>query len=44
MPHIKRGRAISGTDLTHFFGLSPKVGQPRHYYVGISEIRTGSPG
>jgi hypothetical protein len=27
MPHNKRGEAIPGTDVTHFFSLSPKVGQ-----------------
>jgi hypothetical protein len=46
MTHIKRGRAISGTDVAHFFSLSPKVGQRRSDYRGVSmrEIGNGSPG
>jgi hypothetical protein len=27
IPHDKRGKVIPGTDVTHFFSLSPKVGQ-----------------
>jgi hypothetical protein len=43
---LKRGRAISGTDVTHFFGLSRKVGQRRPDCRGVSvrEISNGSPG
>jgi hypothetical protein len=48
MPHgaLKRGRAISGTDVTHFFGLTLKVGQRRPDYRGVSvrEISNGTPG
>jgi len=46
MLHNKRGEAIPGTDVTHFFSLSPKVGQPRQEYCAFSrgEIDNGSPG
>ena len=46
MPHIKRVQAISGTDVAHFFSLSPKVGQRRQNYCEVSmrEISNGSPG
>jgi hypothetical protein len=46
MLHNKRGQAIPGTDVPHFFSLSPKVGQPRHEYCAFSreEIDNGAPG
>ena len=46
MPHIKRGEAISGTDVAHFFSPTPKVGQPHPNYCEVSmrEISNGSPG
>jgi hypothetical protein len=44
--HNKGGEAIPGTDVTHFFSLSLKVGQPRQEYCEFSrrEIDNGSPG
>jgi hypothetical protein len=47
MPHTKRGKAaIPGTDVTHFFDLSPKVGQRGSNYRGVSMrgFSNGSPG
>jgi hypothetical protein len=46
MPNIKRGKAIPGTDVTHFFELSPKVGQREADYRGSSmgNFSNGSPG
>jgi hypothetical protein len=46
MPHIKRGEAVSGTDMAHFFSPSPKVGQWSQNYCEVSmrEISNGSPG
>jgi hypothetical protein len=46
MRHIKRGEGIPGTDVTHFFDLSLKVGQRGPDYRGVSmrEINNGSPG
>ena len=44
----KTGRAISATDVTHFFDVSPKVGQRQpdccEVPAYISEINNGSPG
>jgi hypothetical protein len=46
MPDIKRGKAIPGTDVTHYFDLSPKVGQRGPEYRGVSmkDFSNGSPG
>jgi hypothetical protein len=46
MTHDNRDKANPGTDVTHFFSLSPKVGQRAADYRGISatEITSGSPG
>jgi hypothetical protein len=46
MLHHRRGGAIPGTDVTHFFGLSPKVGQPDLEKCEFSmwEMDSGSPG
>ena len=46
MLHNKRDEAIPGTNVTHFFSLSPKVGQPRQEYCAFSseENDNGSPG
>jgi hypothetical protein len=46
IPHIKRRKAISGTDVTHFFDLSPNVGQRGLDYRGVSMrvLSNGSPG
>ena len=46
MPYTKRGKVIPGTDVTHYFDLSPKVGQSGPKYRGISmqELGNGSPG
>jgi hypothetical protein len=44
--HIKRGGAVSGTDVAHLFSLSPKVGQRNSNYRGVSilDFGDGSPG
>jgi hypothetical protein len=44
--HNKRGEAIPGTDVTHFFSLSPKVGQRQAdcRAISVDEISNGSPG
>jgi hypothetical protein len=44
--HDNCGKVIPGTDVSHFFDLSPKVGQRGHYYVGVSVLKNtnGSPG
>jgi hypothetical protein len=46
MVDIKRGKAIPGTDVTHFFDLSPKVAQREADYGAISmrDFSDGSPG
>jgi hypothetical protein len=46
MPNIKRGKVIPGTDVTHFFDLSLKVGQRGPDYSGVSmwDLDSGSPG
>ena len=46
MLHDKRSEAIPGTDVTHFFSLSPKVGQPgqENCTFSMGEIDNGSPG
>jgi hypothetical protein len=46
MPDIKRSNAIPGTDVAHFFDLSPKVGQRGPNYRGVSmwDLSNGSPG
>ena len=46
MSHDNRAKAIPGTDVTHFFKLSPKVGQRGADYRGVSmgDFDCGSPG
>jgi hypothetical protein len=46
MAHDNCGKVIPGTDVAHYFGPSPKVGQRGHYYVGVSmrDFDSGSPG
>jgi hypothetical protein len=46
MLHNKHGEAIPGTDVTHFFSLSPKVGQRQAdcRAISVDEISNGSPG
>jgi hypothetical protein len=46
MAHGNRGKVIPGTDVTHFFDLSPKVGQrgPDYREISMRKIDRGSPG
>jgi len=46
MAHDKRGEANPGTDVAHFFRLSPKVGQrePDYCEVSMLEFDSGSLG
>jgi hypothetical protein len=46
MAHDNRGGANPGTDVAHFFNLSPKVGQraPDYRGVSVAKISSGSPG
>jgi hypothetical protein len=46
MAQDNRDRANPGTDVTHLFSLSPKVGQSGPNYRGVSmaKIGSGSPG
>jgi hypothetical protein len=46
MSYDNRAKPIPGTDVTHFFSLSPNVGQRGQEYCAVSmwDFDNGSPG